>query len=476
MKTGCSQALDTPMGSSAQCSVLSAKLGLSPPKSAAPLSTERSALRTSVSNTQRPAILHIPRRFVADDWGGTETVVLEYTRQQRRAGFDARIVTSKALCSTSNEVIGEVPVQRHRYCYPFFGLSAADCLAMDKKGGNLLSISLFTALLTAPNVRLFHAHTLKRLGGEVRTAARLRGKPFVVSVHGGVFDVPQNELDSLLKPIESKFEWGRPFGALFGSRRVLEDADLVICVGKEEAEQSKAKLGHDRVAYLPNGVDAQRFATGDGTAFRAQHGIPANAFVVLQISRIDPQKNQALLVEAFAQLAKTDPVAHLVLIGHVTSANYHVQITRRIEELGLRDRVHLIAGISHDSPDLVNALHACDVFVLPSLHEPFGIVVLEAWSAGKPVIASHVGGLRGFVKAEENGLFIDPAQALAADELNAKLELLRVHPDLRETLGANGRHEARTHYDWSAVNEQLEQLYQRAEASHAARKKGGSAS
>ena len=367
-------------------------------------------------------------------------------------------------------------MQRHRYCYPFFGLSAADRLAMDKKGGNLLSISLFTALLTAPNVRLFHAHTLKRLGGEVRTAARLRGKPFVVSVHGGVFDVPQNELDSLLKPIESKFEWGRPFGALFGSRRVLEDADLVICVGKEEAEQSKAKLGHDRVAYLPNGVDAQRFATGDGTAFRTQHGIPANAFVVLQISRIDPQKNQALLVEAFAQLAKTDPGAHLVLIGHVTSANYHVQITRRIEELGLRDRVHLIAGISHDSPDLVNALHACDVFVLPSLHEPFGIVVLEAWSAGKPVIASHVGGLRGFVKAEENGLFIDPAQAHAADELHAKLELLRVHPDLRETLGANGRHEARTHYDWSAVNEQLEQLYQRAEASHAARKKGGSAS
>ena len=94
---------------------------------------------------------------------------------------------------------------------------------MDKKGGNLLSLSLFTHLLRVPDVRLFHAHALKRLGGEVRTVARLRRKPLVVSLHGGVFDVPAAELDSMLRPIANKTEWGKPFGALFGSRRVLDD-------------------------------------------------------------------------------------------------------------------------------------------------------------------------------------------------------------------------------------------------------------
>ena len=101
---------------------------------------------------------------------------------------------------------------------------------MDKKGGNLLSFSLFKSLLLEPDVRLFHAHALKRLGGEVRTAARLRKKPFVVSLHGGVFDVPVAEQEQMLKPIENKPEWGKVFGALFGSRRILDDAGVADAV------------------------------------------------------------------------------------------------------------------------------------------------------------------------------------------------------------------------------------------------------
>ena len=119
-------------------------------------------------------ILHVPRRFVAEEWGGTETVILEISRQQQRAGGRPEILTSMALATRREEQIGGVPVRRFPYSYPFLGLSRADRAAMDKKGGNLLSFSLFKSLLLASEVRLFHAHALKRLGGEVRTAARLR--------------------------------------------------------------------------------------------------------------------------------------------------------------------------------------------------------------------------------------------------------------------------------------------------------------
>ena len=88
-----------------------------------------------------------------------------------------------------------MPVDRYPHLYPFFGLSADDRAAMDKKGGNLLSLSLLRALIREPDVRLFHAHALKRLGGSVRTAARWRKKPYVVSLHGGIFDVPAAELE-----------------------------------------------------------------------------------------------------------------------------------------------------------------------------------------------------------------------------------------------------------------------------------------
>jgi glycosyltransferase involved in cell wall biosynthesis len=420
-----------------------------------------------MSDSRATTIVHVPRRFVAEEWGGTETVILEISRQQQRGGAAPVVMTSMALARRRNELIGGVPVKRHPYCYPFFGLSAADRAAMDKKGGNLLSLSLFYALCREPKVRLFHAHALKRVGGEVRTAARLRKKPFVVSLHGGVFDVPAAELGAMLKPIENKTEWGKPFGALFGSRRVLTDADYVICVGQSEMERAKRLLPHDRIAYLPNGVDCAKFATGDGAAFRARHGIPADAFLVLNISRIDAQKNQVLLLQAFARFRQQEPRAFLVLIGPETQPGYAAKLRVLVTTHGMERQVKILPGMRNDQPELVQAFHAANVFVLPSMHEPFGIVVLEAWSAGRAVIASRVGGLQALVRQGETGLFLDPNAPTAASDLAAQLARLAGNPALCQALGEAGRREARAHYDWTQIGQQLETLYQRAEENRA---------
>ena len=421
-------------------------------------------------NSAAKKIIHVPRRFVAEEWGGTETVILEISRQQQRAGWSPEIYTSMALAKLHTESIGGVPVKRFPYCYPFFGLSAADIVALDKKGGNLLSLSLFNALRRRENVRLFHAHALKRLGGEVRTAARWQKKPFIVSLHGGVFDVPTAELGTMLKPIENKTEWGKPFGALFGSRRVLDDADFVICVGQSEMDKAKKQLSHDRIAYLPNGVDCAKFATGDGASFRTKHGISSGAFLALNISRIDAQKNQMLALEAFAKLRMQQPEAFLVLIGPETQPDYAKKLRDFIAANNLGDRVKILAGMRNDNPELIQAFHACDVFVLPSMHEPFGIVVLEAWSSGKPVIASRVGGLQALVRDGETGFFIDPNSSDAATDLAAKLNRFATEPELKNKIGANGLREAKSKYDWTEIGQQLETLYQRAEENCAKRK------
>jgi hypothetical protein len=173
-------------------------------------------------------ILHVPRRFVSHDWRGTETVLASLASEQLRQSWRPEVHTSLALSSVSVDEWNGIPVRRYRYCYPFIGLSDAQKLQLDKKGGNLLSLSLFLALVRASKTRIFHAHALKRLGGEVFTAARLRKRPFVVTLHGGIFDVPASEVDQMIEAQKGKFEWGKLFGALFRSRKILENADAVI--------------------------------------------------------------------------------------------------------------------------------------------------------------------------------------------------------------------------------------------------------
>ncbi len=410
-------------------------------------------------------IIHVPRRFVANEWGGTETVVLEISKQQRAAGFNPRIITSMALAEDRHDEISGIPVDRYPHTYPFFGLSAADKAAMDKKGGNLLSLSLLRALIKQPDVRLYHAHALKRLGGSVRTAARWNKKPYVVSLHGGIFDVPAAELSDLTKPIEGKIEWGKPFGALLGARKVLEDADHVICVGDSEAQKAKATLPHDRVSYLPNGVDCQRFITGEGLRFRKHFGITPDAFLVMNISRIDSQKNQLGLLEAFARFYAATPGARLVMIGPETQPAYGDRLRAFIAANQLGEAAMIIPGLSNESGLLIDAYHAADAFVLSSRHEPFGIVVLEAWCAGRSVIASRVGGLQKLIRDGETGLFFDPDAPDAADQLAAHLSALFSDPNLRWQMGEAGREEALAHYDWTRIGAQLETLYQLAEES-----------
>ena len=411
--------------------------------------------------TDARRIIHVPRRFVVEEWGGTETVLAELIAQQRQQGWLPEIHTSRALCRTKAETWREVPVRRYSYCYPFFGLSAAQRHQLDKKGGNLLSLPLFLSLVRAKDVRLFHAHSLKRLGGVVLTAARRQKKPFVVTLHGGVFDVPEAETSEMLAAQARTFEWGKIFGAVFRSRHLLEDADAVICVGRGEYEKARASLAHDRVFHLGNGVDAARFATGDGAAFRAAHGIPAEAVVLACYSRIDPQKDQLCLVEAFDQLAAAHPQLHLVIAGPCTVADYLVQLDRRIAASPHAARIRRLGPIASAGTALPDAYHACDVFVLPSRHEPFGIVVLEAWSAGKPVVVAEVGGLRNLVTEGIDGLFFPTGNA---DALAARLEKLLRAPALRTALGAAGRQLAGERYSWEKLAAETERIYQAAEA------------
>ena len=402
-------------------------------------------------------IAQVPRRFVRHAWGGTETVVLETSKRLLQQGHTTEILCPNALSESNAEYIDGVGVRRFAYLYPYLGLSREARSQLDQKGGNMFSLPLMRALQTVPNLDLIHLHTGKRIGGIGRYVAKQRGIPYVVSLHGGLNDVPTAEAASWTAPTEGSWEWGKALGWWVGSRRLMEDAAAIVCVGKAEHEATQRRYPDKNVTFLPNGADTCRFASGDGAAFRARHRIPQDAVVVGTIGRIDPQKNQRFLLDRLPEMVRLVPNLHLLMVGHVTNAAYRAELEQQAARMGLKDRITLVPGLDAAGSELVNAYHALDLFVLPSQHEPFGIAILEAWAAGKPVIASRIGGVPSFVEDCTNGLLYTPGDA--AEFVQAFTAWFR-SPDMSARLAQTGRETARSRFDWDTVTRELIGLYE----------------
>lgn len=352
-------------------------------------------------------VQHIARRFVRDSWGGTESAVLSLARNLRSLGHTSAILTSMALAHSQTEIIGGVDIHRFSHFYPYLGLTAAARQQLDMRAGNLFSIGLLRHLLATPPADIYHLHTGKRMGGIVRTAARHRRRPYVISLHGGVMEVPVEERQRWREPTQGAWEWGRLLGAAVGARRVLQDASAIFCVSRTEQQMLQKQMPHKRILWTPNTVDLARYQVGCGSRFRSQHGVPEGAKLILNVARVDEQKNQLATVEVFERVASRVADLWLVLAGPPTNVDYAERLRRRIAASQLANRILYLGNVESASQELVDMYKASDVFLLNSLHEPFGIVLLEAWAAGLPVVAPRVGGIPSFVEHGRTGLLFD---------------------------------------------------------------------
>lgn len=227
------------------------------------------------------------------------------------------------------------------------------------------------------------------------------------------------------------------------TRRVPEDFGGIVCVGEDE--YLRYRTIHPHVMYLPNGVDAKMFRTDrDFSSKRSSDAVNA-----VTVARIDRQKNQMMLVEALAR----HPGLRIRLVGPVTQPDYKMELERRAAELGVQDRLSFAGSLKPCSDELLAEYRSADVFILPSRHEPFGIVVLEAWAAGLPVVASNVGGLARLCAAHPKAAAtFEPGDAASMD---AALE--------RALAGGKAMSEAgvaaASGYDWATLSERLVDFY-----------------
>jgi len=408
--------------------------------------------------------VQVVRRLVPDAWGGIETVVVSTVRELARRGHVTRLHATSALSRPGPDVVEDVPLVRHRYAYLRLPPRLELRRALDRKGGNPVAPGLVAALAAEPRVDLFVSHSMGRLATAVRFVARLRRVPYVVFLHGGHADVTAEEQAALNGLYRGSVDPLGPLDRLFGSDRVLQDAAAVICLGQGEYDKLRAALPDTPVHLLPNGVDAARFAAGDdreAATARAWLGVRPGARLLLCVARLDPQKGQHVLLAAAERLVAAGSDVHVALVGHPTRPDHLERLRREVGEGRLRGRVTIVEGLRYSDPRLPAMFRAADVFVLPSLHEPFGIVVLEAWAAGRPVVASRVGGIPSFATDGASALLVPPGDAAA---LSAAIARVLAEPALSGALAAAGAALVRERYDWTRVTDRLLDVFVQAAA------------
>ncbi len=265
--------------------------------------------------------------------------------------------------------------------------------------------------------------------------------PFVVTVH----DLSFLRFPQLFRPANRLY-------LRLAARASARRARRVIAVSVHTAQETVRLLGvaPDQVDVVYHGV-APAFhplPPAEVAAFRADRGLPAR--FILYVGTLEPRKNLARLVEAFARLRAPD--LKLVLAG--ARGWYDQEVFARIEALGLQDAV-LLPGYVPNA-ELPLWYNAATLFAFPSLYEGFGMPVLEALACGTPVLTSVCSALPE--AAGDGALLVAPQDC---ESIAEGLHRLLTDPALRESLRQRGlAHAAR--FTWARTAAETVAVYRRA--------------
>ncbi len=210
-------------------------------------------------------------------------------------------------------------------------------------------------------------------------------------------------------------------------------ADLVFAQSRFECGRL-IELGVDPRRVIVSGCGPSTRLAGDAARFRSRTSV-GDAPLILFIGRKQRYKGYHALCEAMVLLEQVEPRCRLVAVGADGDRPYPPYSARVID-----------LGRCSDQ-DKADALAACDVFCLPSIEESFGIVYIEAWAAGKPVVGGTAPAVRELVRDGEDGFCVEQDPRAIA---NALARLLSDR-DLRMRLGEAGRRRQGQHFTWEAV-------------------------
>jgi len=389
--------------------------------------------RLAVFNTQPPHLY----------FGGVERRILETTKRLSSKADITVYSGTKAGFKTPTVIDGVnfVPCYSTDKVFPldnwFFNRSLA------KKASEI-------------NADVYEAHLSSGYGLLEALKKQGSSKPFIHTIHGVLADeyeqARRNGYQSFRGNVANQFM--RRLAKL--EEETAKGATLIVTVSKYSLEKIRRHYDVDaaKVRVVPNGVDPEKFKpAGDSAASKRQFGLDDKP-VVLFVGSLIPRKGLPFLVEAAKTIVKQQANTQFVLVG---DGPLKSQLLSSLAEANLSGNFKFLSGLNADE---LAAVYACaDVFVLPSVQEGQGIVLLEAQASAKPVVAFNVGGVNEAVLDGETGLLVSRG---SSGELADALVRLLLDAHLREKMGAAGRRFVVDNFTWDLCAERMLAVYREA--------------
>ncbi len=302
---------------------------------------------------------------------------------------------------------------------------------------------------------LFHGHYIDAGIVALNVAERLQKPSFFTAHSIGAWKKDQmggNEIE-----MEEKFNFKLRIAE---ELRVFKNVNAQSVTSIVQLEKINELYNYfaENIEIIPPGVDVHHFKP----LHPNENPIPVNLpkKYIYCISRIDTNKGHDFLLRAFDIVRKKLKDVDLVIGGGSPNPKAREKGVFKmmhdiIDESGMQDRVHILGYV----PDEMMApyyRHA-QLFVLPSLFEPFGMTTQEAMACGTPVVASKYGGIRNFIRNRVDGMLVDPSDA---EEFAGVLIEILSNDDLRQSLGREGYDTVQREFSWEAIAEKFVSFYQ----------------
>lgn len=362
-------------------------------------------------------LLHLITRLPI---GGAERLLLGILRN-----LDDRRFESVVCCIQDR---GELAEEAEALGVPVIALNL-----MQRGGHDRQVVPALRRLIREQHIDLVHTH-LYHANLYGRLAARKEGVPAIASVHNTY----------------KKRKWYRHL-----INRWLARKTFVVTAGSEDVERDLLEvdcLPKAKVVRLPNSIDLSRVETKLSVAEAKQRfGFAPSDIVIGTVGRVEEQKGQAFLLEAFARLSQRPAGGQLKLLL-VGDGRLLSQLKESAERLGITQTSCFPGNIAK----LADVYRSIDIFVMPSLWEGLSLAMLEAMAAGLPIVATEVGGARDVLGNSQWGL-LTPAHDSAA--LADAIAVLLDNPQRRAEMASGGADRVRKNYSVTALTSQLSNIY-----------------
>ncbi|MCQ4574448.1 MAG: glycosyltransferase family 4 protein [Candidatus Brocadiales bacterium] len=275
----------------------------------------------------------------------------------------------------------------------------------------------------------------------------IRNVPIVIQQHGERTGYRGSRL--------RKRPWLIPLSML--ENMAFRKTDHFFLLFQRAREGMKKYVPPERLSVITCGVDFDVFRPMDKTAAREELGLDTEKRYVLFVGRINERKGARYLIEAMPAVLDEYPATELLLAGPARRERTVADLGELVKSKGIEGSVHFLGPVPNKRLPLF--YNASDVFVLPSMTEGLGLVLIEAAACNCPIIGTEVGGIVDLMKAVKKGIMVPPgSSAELADAVKEVLE----RPDQYNS----GLREAVRQYSWDSIFERTVNVFEQLRKSY----------